>query len=217
MSQNKIKSLGDQLATLSDLKSLNLDQNALEPGSIAPISKLSKLQTLSAGSNKLGSLPPLPVSLKQLKLNACAFSNFPMQIVLATKLEKLDLSNNNMAAIPTEISNLLALTDLNLDNNVIVALPASIGKLKKLKTLSLKNNKVRVSNTNFSAQNPQPLPPSLFRDTLVVDLNLHGNPMTSTQLNDFEGFDSFLERRAKIKSKDIYGGAMTNLDVTGLK
>ena len=224
------------MAVLKDLKSLNVDQNALVAGSLKPISSLTKLQILSAGGNKLGApvprdpskpnqsapaaLPSLPPSLKQLKLDANAFSNFPLQIVQPNcliKLEKLDLSNNNMAAIPAEISNLIALTDLNLDNNVIVALPASIGQLKKLKTLSLRNNQLRVSNTNFSAQNPQPLPASLFRDTLVIDLNLHGNPMTSTQLNEFEGFDAFLDRRAKVKSKDIYGGALTTLDVTGLK
>lgn len=39
----------------------------------------------------------------------------------------------------------------------------------------------------------------------------------STQLNEFEGYSEFLARREKVKSKDIYGGALTNLDVCGLK
>lgn len=237
LSQNKIKHLGDQLAVLKDLKSLNVDQNALVAGSLKAITSLTKLQTLSAGGNKLGTpfpkdprhpkqpapaaLPTLPVSLKQLKLDANSFSSFPLPIVAQPKclikLEKLDLSNNNLAALPVEISNLLALTELNLDNNVIVSLPASIGLLKKLKSLSLKKNQLRVTNKgNFSALNPQPLPATLFSDTLVIDLNLHGNPMTSTQLNEFEGFDKFLERRQKDKSKAIHGGAMVNLSVTGL-
>ena len=35
--------------------------------------------------------------------------------------------------------------------------------------------------------------------------------------NEFEGFPSFLERRQKIKSKNIYGGALTDLAVCGLE
>lgn len=197
VSQNKIRKLGSQLAVLKELKSLNVDQNRLIAGSLAPVSSLSKLQTLSAGGNGLGApvprdpkhpqqttptaLPPLPSSLKQIKLDGNAFSTFPPQIVQVKcllKLEKLDLSNNNLAAIPSEIANLVALTEIHLDNNVIVGLPATIGQLKKLKTLSLKNNQLRAGNTNFSEKNPQPMPAALFSDTLLIDLNLHGNPMT---------------------------------------
>lgn len=219
------------MAMLKDLKSLNLDGNLLVAGTLEPISMLTKMQNFSAGSNRLGlplpksatntreAIPKLPSSLKSIKLDSNSFSSFPMQIVAPnslTKLERIDFSSNNLAAIPEEISVLVALTELNLDNNVIVALPTSIGSLKKLKTLSLKNNQIRVSNTNFSDTNPQPLPSSLFTDTLLIDLNLHGNPMTSTQLNEFDGYGEFLERRKMVKSKDIYGGALTNLDVCGL-
>ena len=109
------------------------------------------------------------------------------------------------------------LVELNLDNNVIVSLPNEIGQLKKLKALSLKNNYIRVKSTNFSESNPQPLPASLFADTLLIDLNLHGNPLTSTQLNEFEGFDTFLERRKKVKTKNLYGGALVDMSVCGLK
>ena len=228
MSLNKLKRLGDRLAVLTELKSLNVDNNALVAGSLAPVAKLSKLQSLSAGGNKLGlhtadtpsaaALPTLPPSLKQIKLDANSFSTFPPQLILGlVRLEKLDLSHNNLASIPPDISALVSLTELNLDHNVIVALPATMGQLKQLKTLSLRSNQLRASNTSFSETNPQPLPASLFEDTPLIDLNLHDNPMTSTVLNQFEGYDKFLERREKIKSKDIYGGALTNLDVCGLK
>jgi Leucine-rich repeat (LRR) protein len=236
LSQNKIKTIGNQLAVFKELKSLNLDGNLLLAGALDAVSSLSKLQNLSAGGNQLGlpvpkdpknpqqstpePLPKLPTSLKSIKLDSNSFSSFPMQIVAPnclTKLERIDFSSNNMAAIPEAISNLVGLTELNLDNNVIVALPTSIGALKKLKTLSLKNNKISVSNTKFSDTNPQPLPASLFEDTLLIDLNLHGNPLSSTQLNEFKGYDKFLEKRKMVKSKDIYGGALTNLDVCGLE
>jgi len=123
---------------------------------------------------------------------------------------------NDIAALPLEIENLVALTELNLDQNCIVSIPDSISGLKKLKTLSLQHNQICVQSTKFSEKNLQPLPKVLFTDTLVVDLNLRGNQITNGQLNDFEGFSVFLERRLKIKSKNLYGGAMTDLSVCGL-
>lgn len=109
------------------------------------------------------------------------------------------------------------MTELNLDNNVIVSLPNEIGQLKKLKSLSLKNNYIQVKSTNFSEANPQPIPASLFENTPLIDLNLHGNKLTSTELNEFEGFNVFLERRKKVKTKNLYGGAMVDMSVCGLK
>jgi Leucine-rich repeat (LRR) protein len=157
--------------------------------------------------------------LKQLKVDSNFLSSVPRPILSATltKLEKLDLSSNHLATLPTEISNLVALVELNMDNNVIVSLPDEIGRLKKLKGLSLRGNRISVDSTNWSSKNPQPLPKSLFADTPLIDLNLHGNPMTSTQLNSMEGYDVFLERRQKVKTSTLLGGGLTNMDVCGLE
>jgi Leucine-rich repeat (LRR) protein len=123
-------------------------------------------------------------------------------------LEKLDISSNNLAAIPAEIGNLKSLTELILDNNVLVSLPIEMGELRKLKVLSLRDNHIQVADTNFSASNPQPIPSSLFENSLLIDLNLHGNKLSSTQLNEFEGFSVFVERRRIVKTKNLYGGVM---------
>jgi len=109
------------------------------------------------------------------------------------------------------------LTELNLDQNLITSLPKQIGNLKKLKSLSLQHNKIVGQSTAYSTQNPQPLPAELFTQTPIIDLNLTGNKMNNTQLNEFTGFDTFLERRQKLKSKNIYGGALTDLGVCGLE
>ena len=231
LSKNKIQSLGNKLSVLKELKSLNCDDNLLtntsELSHLGQISHLSNLQTLSLGKNKIkyptkaisddGKFPfTLPPKLKVLKLNGNEFTSLPKQILtpINTALEKLDISYNNLAYIPIEIGNLIALTELLLDNNVITSLPNEMGKLTKLKTLSLKNNYIQLlgtttkNSTNFSSTNPQPIPSSIFVNTLLIDLNLHGNKLTSTQLNEFDGFDTFLERRRVVKTKGLIGGAM---------
>mmetsp|Transcript_35615 Transcript_35615/g.74124 ORF Transcript_35615/g.74124 Transcript_35615/m.74124 type:complete len:289 (-) Transcript_35615:518-1384(-) len=230
LSSNKISSLG-RLSVLKELKSLNLDKNSLCAGSLSEIKKLTKLQSLSCAFNVLGvmpgkkdvassdevekiSVPPLPVSLKQLMLAGNRLSVIPQSILSSAliKLEKIDLCDNDITTLPETIAALAGLQELRLDNNKISRIPESMGQLKKLKVLSLKKNRISVQSTVFNASNPQPIPASLFTDTPLIDLNLHGNAMTNTQLNEFEGFQEFLERRQKVKSK-----TMTNLDVCGLE
>ena len=160
------------------------------------------------------SVPPLPVSLRQLTLSHNLLVMVPNQVVAQTlvKLEKLDLSDNGISFIPPEISRLVGLQEFRFDRNRAMCLPETMGELKKLKVLSLKDNQITVTSTVFTAKNPQPIPQVLFTETPLIDLNLHGNSMTNTQLNEFEGFQEFLDRRQKVKSK-----TMTNLDVCGLE
>jgi internalin A len=242
------------VANLKQLKSLNLEGNKLTPGSLAALSLLSNLQTLSVGMNLLGKpvatnmtttniaaatkmlagqqpryhpkttnpnqpLPsPLPAKLKSIKLNANFLSSLPIPILSLAKLEKLDLSQNHLASVPVEIGQLTNLNELNLDDNSMVSLPEAIGLLTKLKVLSLRRNHISASNMNWSdTTNPQPLPATLFTDTPLIDLNLHDNPLTSTQLNSMDGYAKFLERRKEVKTNALLGGALTNLDVCGLE
>jgi leucine-rich repeat protein SHOC2 len=232
LSRNKLQSIS-RLGVLGEcMKSLNLDQNNLHAGSVDDIKLLQKLQNLSLARNQIGSfspnltnvpmsiepLPVLPASLKQLNLSANGLLQVPRSVyavtINLTKLEKLDLSQNQLCAIPIEFKNLKNLQELNLDNNMIVSLHENLGQLTKLKSLSLRNNKLHVSSalTKFSETNPQPLPKPLFTDTLLIDLNLHGNILTNTQMmNQFEGYQVFLDRRQQVKNK-----TMSNLDVCGL-
>lgn len=231
LSSNNIGALNPNVANLKSLKSLNLENNKLPPGSLNPLGRLPNLQILNCGRNMLGrptednprlvdALPEqLPKGMKQLKVHGNFLSSVPRPIFtsMLVKLESLDLSNNDIASIPEEIGNLKQLSELKMDFNSIVSLPSSIGSLAKLKVLSLKNNQISVHSTNWSETNPQPLPEDLFTQTPLIDLNLHGNPMTSTELNQMNGFQHFLERRQKVKTSALVGGALTNLDVCGLE
>jgi Leucine-rich repeat (LRR) protein len=228
LSKNNICETG-QLGLLVELKILNLENNNLYSGSLESLSKLSKLQNLSVAGNKLGNsapskttvssqkkgvepLPALPCTLKQLNLAANFLSYVPRSVVSESlkKLEKLDLSSNQLATVPNEIYNLANLEELRLDSNMVVSLPDAIGRLSKLKVLSLRDNKIQFSTT-LESGGSQPLPKALFTDTSLIDLNLHGNQLTNTQMNQFEGYQIFLDRRQKVKSK-----TMTNFDVCGL-
>lgn len=218
LSKNKLKSLRS-VGQLKELKSLNVDDNELTSTALNEVAGCTKLQSLSADRNSLGRGPAtqlplrLPTSLKSLSLATNSLSAVPSVILAASfsKLERLDLSGNRITSIPAGIALLVNLNEVILDKNQIALIGPEIGTLKKLKTLSLKNNKLAVKSTRFTEINPQPLPEKLFTSTLLIDLNLHGNPMTNTQLNEFEGFQVFLDRRQKVKSK-----TMMNLSVCGL-
>jgi len=45
---------------------------------------------------------------------------------------------------------------------------------------------------------------------------VEGNSISKAQLVDFEGFERFLERRAKTKDKDLQGGALADHSLCGL-
>jgi len=191
-----LTAIPSDLANLADLKSLNCDKNLLEAGSINIISQLRRLEILSAGYNRLGlapttsnkntssSFPELPQSLRNLKVPYNSFSTIPPQIFSKnlTKLEKIDLSGNQLQFIPSDISNLCSLIEVNLDDNKLTSIPESMGSLTRLKVLSLQNNKIRVDSTKFSTENPQPIPASLFTSSPLIDLKLKGNQLTNTQL-----------------------------------
>jgi Leucine-rich repeat (LRR) protein len=219
----------EPVSKLTKLQSFSVGGNQLgKPVTEGQLAHLLGKDVAKAGQKLLGQDAParkqpdplpstLPLSLKQLKLNANFFSSIPRVVCTLTKLQKLDLSHNQLASVPPEIANLQALNELSLDDNAIVSLPEEIGSLSKLKSLSLKNNHIQVTGGSFSQQNPQPIPASLFTKTPLIDLNLHGCPMTSTQLNAFDGYATFLKRRETTNTKNIYGGVMANMDVCGLE
>jgi len=207
LSGNNINSLPEEMSLLLNLKNLKCDNNKLL--SLGPVEKLEKLQVLSAADNRLGAenssitlnTLKLPSSVKDLNLASNNLQRIPSAIMSAKKLRILNLSNNEIVSIPVEIClNFTDLAEFHLDRNLITSLPDEIGNLTKLKVLSLQSNQISGSTT------PQPLPAALFTDTSIIDISLRGNTALSvSQLNDFDGFENFLERRRKIKNKDLSG------------
>jgi len=78
-----------------------------------------------------------------LNLSGKNLSVFPKEILKNSKIEKLDLSNNQLnGAIPAEIKDLSRLKVLDLSNNLMTGVPAEIGQLANLEELDLSNNQL---------------------------------------------------------------------------
>ena len=226
LEQHRLKEIPLEVFALRNLRTLNLSNNAikeLSPNSL--LKNLANLKVLKCDNNKLESLPPvigdmqkmtvlsaagnslntsslvLPTSLKELNLKSTILGSIPSIISALSNLQVLNLSDNDLVCVPGKIySNLINLVELILDDNKIISLPSEIGNMKKLKVISLKRNLIS------GMVSPQAIPASLFEDTAVIDINLQSNhQITSTQLNGFDGFDRFLERRKKVKNKDLSG------------
>ena len=200
LTQNSISQLPAAIGGLRLLKTLKLDGNSLT--GLPDMTGLAKLSTFSATDNKLdaSALSQLPGTLTKLLVSKNAVSNMD-GIMRMTKLQVLELSSNAITVVPESVGELVALVDLQLDDNQIEVVPAEIGACKRLKIVSLNRNRI----TGEVTDDFQPLPERLFAETPLERLNLEGNAITRRQLNSFKGIDTWLERRAATKSKDLVG------------
>jgi Leucine-rich repeat (LRR) protein len=217
------------LSSLPKLKTISANHNQLgrAPPSAVTDQQQQQQQQHPITKKTTQSLPEtLPKGLRTISLSHNSLSRIPKSILENSfplkMLEILDLSSNHLARVPDTIANLTKLTNLNLDDNVLTSLSEAIGKLKHLKRLSLRRNQIKRNvgvggDVNGDLHPQQSLPKELWTNTLLIDLNLHGNPMTTTQLNTMDGYDIFLSRRREVKNKDILGGAMTDLEGCGLE
>eukprot|EP00606_Chrysophyceae_sp_TOSAG23-5_P001271 GSChrysophyteH2.ASY1.ANO1.202.1 assembled CDS len=189
------------------LKVLHASNNKLTQ--IHDMSNLTKLSTLNLDHNYLvdTSLPALslPPQLRVLNLSYNKFTSFRQcsGLLGLLNLAELDLSNNLLTTLEG-LSLLVSIVILRLDNNRISEVPADMSMCSKLKLLSLRNNVI--SGKGSSGQ--QSIPASVFTDTCLEQLLLSGNPMLSRlMVYDFQGVDSFVERRRRSKDRNLAGGA----------
>ena len=139
----------------------------------------------------------------------------PEELCKSVNLEVVDLSFNLIVQIPQEISRLKALQTLNLDSNQLSVVPEALAECVKLKTLSLKNNRIQPKNPIDTKS--QSIAPSVLETSSICILNLHGNKLLhKLDLMDMTGIDSFMERRKKLKDKEIQGGLHTDSSICGL-
>lgn len=99
---------------------------------------------------------------KELNLAGQQLSGSPKaEVRLLTKLEELDISDNNFTGVPAEVGQLTNLRILNLSNNPLTGLPYEIGNLNNLEVLD-------VRGTNYSAADLQVIQQNLPNQTVVL-------------------------------------------------
>ena len=167
------------LGNIINLDSVRIDDNRLLKGSIpAELGKLSNLEVLDLGGNKLkGSIPAELGKLNNLRVLDLSKNGYirnglkgsiPAELGKLNNLRVLDLSWNGLSGrIPSELGNLNNLKVLNLEiNNLMGRIPSELGSLNNLEVLDLSSDSLRVG---LSASIPAEL--GNLSNLEVLDLN----------------------------------------------
>ncbi|CCE65849.1 hypothetical protein TPHA_0N00680 [Tetrapisispora phaffii CBS 4417] len=246
-SHNKLTAVGD-LSGMKCLRTLNLSNNRitviktnasnlqnlmLSDNRISTFDDtLPKLRALDIQENPITSIPYkdfYPMNMTSLTLSKAKLASIPGELFSKlSRLEKLDLSQNNLTKLPSEISNLNKLIYLSVARNKLEGLPAEFSQLKNLRTLDLHSNNIRelvpgcydieitylnISSNAFNTNN--------FKESLSADLN--PNTKISKSLMFFIGADnqfddsvwSVLNSFANLKILNLSYNNLT--DLSGMK
>ncbi|KAH6837087.1 LRR/ubiquitin-like domain protein [Perilla frutescens var. hirtella] len=197
VSHNSLFEVPAAVGGFSAIQKLHLNGNRLSDNSVAwdELTSLKHLVVLSLNQNNLTAVPSTIgalTSLKQLHIANNKLVCIPTEIGLLTELEVLKAQNNRLKTIPTSIGNCVSLVEVDFSCNLLSELPESFGNLKNLKALYLGNNGLKT------------LPNTLFRLCLQLSiLDLHGTEITMDLLRQFEGWESFDERRRLKHQKQL--------------
>jgi len=135
------------LASLPELREINMADNSLTGAIPAALGGLSKLQLLNLSGNRLtGSIPPELGNLSQLAVLMLGYNrltgSIPSTLGNLDQLVSLGLTHNFLSGpIPANIGNWSQLEILYLDDNQLSgSVPAELGDLAALLELSLRGN-----------------------------------------------------------------------------
>ena len=132
-----------------------------------------------------------PDTVTQLRIWKCGLTSLPTGLNKFTKLETLELDDNNLkAADLSMLCEFKKLKYLEIDNCNLTEVPTSIFCLKNIEKLSLFNNDISV------------LPTELFQLTKIEELQLGGNLLTTLP-------DEILKLK-KLRMLEISGGMNRN-------
>lgn len=158
--------------------------------------------------------------LKKLSFDHNRAQEFPMSVIEAKKLTRLDIGNNFIKKIPDTLGSLKYLTKLYLNDNDIDVLPREFSNLRSLKILNLSLNKFKVF--------PEPI--TQLDELVILDLSFNQIeviPKSITNLQNLEDFNiatnclgyslpDYLSQLRRMKSINVQYNNITNLDSLGL-
>nr|XP_043622772.1 LRR repeats and ubiquitin-like domain-containing protein At2g30105 [Erigeron canadensis] len=197
LSCNSIQDVPEAIGGLTSLQKLLLNANCIKDEFLSwkGLSSLKSLLFLSLSQNLLTTLPSdlaALTSLKELHVAHNQLSSLPDEIGSLVHLEVLEANNNRLSVIPSCIGSCSALVEVDFSSNLLVELPETLSNLRNLKALHLHNNGLKS------------LPSTLLQNcTQLATLDLHGTEITMDMLREFEGWESFDERRVLKHSKQL--------------
>ena len=169
-------SIPAELGTLTSLRDLRLNNNALTEGIPPDLGNLVDLRRLYLGSNALtGSIPAELASLSSLQNleldNNKLTGSIPAELGSLPNLRWLDLGSNALTgSIPAELAGLSSLQGLQLYNNELTgSIPSELGSLPNLQWLDIGSN----SLTGL-------IPAELGSLATLRSLGLAGNELTGS-------------------------------------
>ncbi|KAL5580677.1 hypothetical protein UlMin_013119 [Ulmus minor] len=189
LSNNAIIEVPVRISCLRGIQKLLLNANNIMDGQFSweGVTSLKFLQVLSLNQNNLTTLPPSLgklTLLNQLNVSNNKLTSLPTEIRCLTQLEVLKANKNRLCSIPESIGDCNALIEVDFSSNFLSEVPDTFGNLHNLKSLSLGNNGLKS------------LPSTLFKMCLqLTKLDLHNTEITMDQLRQFDGWESFDERR----------------------
>ena len=140
MNNNEIEFLPKNIGNLQKLEYLHFSNNNIKD--IELVKSLTNLNTLYCNGNKINDISPVTnlVNLIGLELNSNLIEEIPKEITSLKKLQKVDLSFNNIGSLP-DLKGLDSLVTVRFSNNALndEAL-IKIGELKNVRYLHLSEN-----------------------------------------------------------------------------
>ena len=212
LSNNQILEIPEELGSLTRLKKLFLNENALQFLRKNIFSKMIGLEEIYLYKNRLENICDSSSSIfdnmKHLKF-LDIHSNYLTLFNIFTEMPVLDcllLSYNQITQV-NGLDKCSSLTNLDLNNNKISEFPPDILKLKKLSTLNLQNNDLNS------------IPNTLGLMNNLVRLNIEGNPLKrlvgKMRNCSTEELKNYLKGR--ITEKDLENTPMTKEDLYDIK
>ena len=141
LSRNQLTVLPDLFGKLSNLQTLNLEQNKLE--TLPDMSALESLISLKFSSNQVNEFPSTLCDRIRKKEYESQSSPIPIYGGGAVHLSTLHARHNKIESIPTTICRLVSLKSLDLSDNQITKIPGELSDCSKLKDLNLKENPLK--------------------------------------------------------------------------
>ena len=162
ISHNKLNQIND-ISGMKNLRTLNLRFNRITSIN----TNASNLQNLFLTNNRISKfedvVPKLraleiqenpitiiafkkfyPVDMTSLSLNNAQLASLPGKLFTSlSRLEKLELNENNLTRLPSEIGSLEKLVYLSVSRNKLESLPPEFKNLKSLRSLDLHSNNIR--------------------------------------------------------------------------